>query len=160
MTIDEQVENLKELGLVINDEETVKEFLNDVSYFRLIKAYGIGLKKKNDNYNQGVTFDMIKELYLFNCNFRQALFAQIEKVEINLRCQIANHFSYKYGNFGYGDAANFENEDYHSHFLAEINSEVDRNSKSAFVKNFRNNYETDKIPMYALIDIVQFRNFI
>lgn len=46
MTIDEQVENLKELGLVINDEETVKEFLNDVSYFRLIKAYSIGLKKK------------------------------------------------------------------------------------------------------------------
>ena len=38
MTIDEQVENLKELGLVINDEEAVKEFLNDVSYFRLIKA--------------------------------------------------------------------------------------------------------------------------
>ena len=41
MTIDEQVENLKELGLVINDEEAVKEFLNDVSYFRLIKAYSI-----------------------------------------------------------------------------------------------------------------------
>ena len=156
MTIDEQVENLKELGLVINDEEAVKEFLNDVSYFRLIKAYSIGLKKKNDNYNQGVTFDMIKELYLFNCNFRQALFAQIEKVEINLRCRIANHFSYKYGNFGYEDAANFENEDYHSHFLAEINSEVDRNSKSAFVKNFRNNYETDKIPMYALIELFSF----
>ena len=41
MTIDEQVENLKELGLVINDEGEVKEFLNDVSYFRLIKAYSI-----------------------------------------------------------------------------------------------------------------------
>ena len=44
MTIDEQVENLKELGLVINDEGEVKEFLNDVSYFRLIKAYSICLK--------------------------------------------------------------------------------------------------------------------
>ena len=41
MTIDEQVENLKELGLVINDEEAVKEFLNDVPYFRLIKAHSI-----------------------------------------------------------------------------------------------------------------------
>lgn len=79
MTIDEQVENLKELGLVINDEETVKEFLNDVSYFRLIKAYGIGLKKKNDNYNQGVTFDMIKELYLFNCNLDRHCLLKLKK---------------------------------------------------------------------------------
>ena len=129
MSIDEQVENLKELGLIINNEESVKEFLNDVSYFRLIKAYSIGLKKKNDKYNQGITFDMIKELYLFNCNFRQALFAQIEKVEINLRCRIANHFSCKYGNFGYEDASNFENADYHVHFLTEINNEVDRISQ-------------------------------
>ena len=57
MSVDEQVENLKELGLIIDDEEEVKAFLNDVSYFRLIKAYSIGLKKKNDKYNQGVKFE-------------------------------------------------------------------------------------------------------
>jgi len=156
MSIEEQVENLKTLGLIINDEESVKEFLNDVSYFRLIKAYSIGLKKKNDIYNQGITFEMIKELYLFNCNFRQALFAQIEKVEINLRCRISNYFSCKYGNFGYEDSANFKDAGYHIHFLNEIKSEVDRNSKATFVKNFRNNYETDKIPLYALIELFSF----
>ena len=156
MSIDGQIENLKQLGLIINDEEAAKNFLNDVSYFRLIKAYSIGLKKRNDKYNQGITFDMIKELYLFNCNFRQALFAQIEKVEINLRCRIANYFSCKYGNFGYEDSSNFENADYHINFLSEINSEVERNSKSPFVKNFRNNYKTDKLPMYALIELFSF----
>ena len=52
------------VGNCIIDDEAVKEFLNDVSYFRLIKAYSIGLKKKNDKYNQGIAFDMIKELYL------------------------------------------------------------------------------------------------
>ena len=40
--------------------------------------------------------------------------------------------------------------------MTEINSEVDRNSKAAFVKNFRNNYETDEIPMYALIELFSF----
>ncbi len=156
MSIDEQVKNLKELGLIINNEEEVKEFLNDVSYFRLIKAYSIGLKKKNDKYNQGIKFETIKELYLFNCNFRQALFAQIEKVEINLRCRISNYFSCKYGNFGYEEASNFENAEYHSSFLVEINNEIDRNSKAAFVKNFRKNYETDKLPLYALIELFSF----
>ena len=63
MTIDEQVENLKSLGLIINDEDYAKKILNDISYFRLIKAYSLGFKPKNGNY--------IVELYLFNANFRQ-----------------------------------------------------------------------------------------
>ena len=42
MTIDEQVENLKSLGLIINDEEYAKKILNDISYFRLVKAYSYG----------------------------------------------------------------------------------------------------------------------
>ena len=37
MTIDEQIENLKEKGLVIQDEEYARSILNDISYFRLIK---------------------------------------------------------------------------------------------------------------------------
>ena len=36
---------------------------------------------------------------MFNANFRQAIFAQIEKVEVNLRCRIANYFSVKYGDY-------------------------------------------------------------
>ena len=32
MTIDEQVENLKSIGLIVNDEEYAKKILNDISY--------------------------------------------------------------------------------------------------------------------------------
>lgn len=34
MTIDEQIENLKEIGLLIENEEYAKRILNDISYFR------------------------------------------------------------------------------------------------------------------------------
>ena len=37
MTIDEQIENLKSLGLIINDEDKAKDFLNDVSYLDLLR---------------------------------------------------------------------------------------------------------------------------
>ena len=47
MSVDKQVENLKTLGLIINDEEYAKRILNDISYFRLIKAYSLGFKPKN-----------------------------------------------------------------------------------------------------------------
>ena len=33
LSIEEQIDNLKELGLVIDDEEKAKSLLNDISYF-------------------------------------------------------------------------------------------------------------------------------
>lgn len=52
MTIDEQIENLKSLGLIIENEEYAKKILNDISYFRLIKAYSLGFKPKNRKYEK------------------------------------------------------------------------------------------------------------
>ena len=63
MTIDEQIENLKAIGLIVADEEYAKKILNDISYFRLIKAYSLNLKEKNGNYRDKVTFEQIVELY-------------------------------------------------------------------------------------------------
>lgn len=54
MTVEEQIENLKSLGLIIDNEDEVKDFLNDISYFRLIKGFSIGLKKRNDIYTMKV----------------------------------------------------------------------------------------------------------
>lgn len=53
LPVDEQIKNLCDLGLIIDDEEYAKSLLNDVSYFRLIKAYSLGLKPKNGRYNEG-----------------------------------------------------------------------------------------------------------
>ena len=156
MSVDEQIKNLKSIGLIINDEALAYEFLNDVSYFRLIKAFSLGLKEKNGFYDEGVTIEHIIELYLFNCNFRQLLFSQIEKIEVNLRCRIANYFSAKYGVLGYEYEANFENKEYHDALLKDIVLEIERNRKSPFVKNFMINYQEGKIPFYALIELFSF----
>ena len=81
MTIDEQVENLKSIGLIV-DEEYAKKILNDISYFRLVKAYSLDLKPKNGYYDKQTTFKEIVDLYLFNANFRQIIFPEIEKVRL------------------------------------------------------------------------------
>lgn len=156
MSIDEQVENLKSLGLIINNEDYAKHFLNDVSYFRLIKAYNLGLKRKNSNYSDNITFEQLVELYLFNANFRQLLFSQIERVEVNLRCRIANYFSCNYGVLGYEDTNNFADSEYHKEFLNDIYEELERNRKSPFVRNFQNNYVDRKLPLYALVELFSF----
>lgn len=156
MTIEEQVQNLKGIGLLITDEEYAKKILNDISYFRLIKAYSLGLKVKNGSYVSGTTFEQIVELYLFNANFRQITFAQIEKIEVNMRCRIANYFAEKYGVLGYLDPNNFSDQVYHSIFLNDIEDEIRRNSKAPFVRNFKDNYEGGELPIYALTEIFSF----
>lgn len=156
MNIDEQIENLKAIGLTINNEDYARQILNDISYFRLIKAYGLGLKEKNANFDKCISFEQIVELYLFNANFRQLLFTMIERIEVNLRCRVANHFSHTYGVLGYEEPTNFDNSVYHKEFLNDINEEIARNSKSPFVKNFQNNYVDGKIPFYALVELFSF----
>ena len=156
LTVDEQIENLKSINLTIGDEDFAKRFLNDVSYFRFIKAYSLNLKPKNGNYYDGVTFEQLVELYLFNANFRQLLFTQIEKVEINLRCRVANYFSSTYGVRGYKDSMNFSNMSYHEMFLTDIQNEINRNKHTPFIKNFRYNYSNGDIPFDALVEIFSF----
>ena len=156
MSIEEQVENLKEIGLIIEDENYAKKILNDISYFRLIKAYSLNLKTRNGKYNEGITFNQLVQLYLFNANLRQMLFTQIEKIEVNMRCRVANYISQQYGVLGYKDAGNFADASYHDEFMKEINLEISRNAKAPFVKNFRDNYEGGELPMYALVEVFSF----
>jgi len=156
MTIDEQVENLKSIGLIVDDEEYAKKILNDISYFRLVKAYSLNLKPKNGCYDKQTTFKEIVALYLFNANFRQIIFPEIEKVEINVRCRVANFFAEQYGVLGYLQAENFADENYHAQFLKDINEEIGRNSKAPFVRNFRENYEGGNLPIYALVEVFSF----
>ena len=156
MGIEEQIENLKSKNLIIENESEAHKFLNDVSYFRLIKAYSLGLKDKNANYRDQASFDLIKELYLFNSNFRHLLFPQIEKVEINLRCRFGKYFSLKYGVLGYLDSNNFVDIDRHSDFIKDAIREISYNNKAPFIKNFQQNYDGAQVPFYALLEVISF----
>ena len=156
MTIDEQISNLREKGMIIKNEDYAKSLLNDASYFRLIKAYSLGLKEENGNYHENVRFEDVVSLYSFNSNFRQQVFLQIEKVEINMRCRLSNYFCDKYGVLGYEDLNNFVSAVHHDELLDDIQREVSRNKKAPFVKNFLNNYMDGKIPLYALVELFSF----
>lgn len=156
LNVADQIVNLKEKGLIFKDDDRAYEFLNDVSYFRLIKAYSLGLKDPNGRYRDNASFELIQELYLFNSDFRHLLFPQIEKVEVNLRCRLGNYFSKKYGVLGYLNPDNFFDIDRHNDFLEDIRREIAYNSNSPFVKNFHENYSGGQLPFYALLEVITF----
>ncbi len=46
ISIENQVKNLIDLGLLVEDKTYAKKILGRISYYRLIKAYSITLKKR------------------------------------------------------------------------------------------------------------------
>ncbi len=153
--LDNQIENLISLGLIIEDREYAKSVLKRVSYYRLIKAYSITLKK-DGKYIDGTKFENIVELYLFDMELRHILFSLIEHIEVYLRALITNYFSMKYGNFGYKNINNYKNKENQERILNDLDREIKRNEKSPFIKNFKENYEDGKIPLYAAIEVASF----
>jgi abortive infection bacteriophage resistance protein len=157
LDINEQIENLRSKGLIVDDEDYAHSILSDISYFRLIKAYSLGLKTRNGDYYENVRFEDVVQLYLFDSNFRQTIFPQIEKIEINLRCRLSNYFSGKYGVIGYENADNFAvTDDVFQDFFNEIQKEINRKKRTPFIINFQDNYIDGKIPMYALVEVMSF----
>ena len=106
ISISKQIENLISLGLEIEDKDYAKSVLNRVSYYRIVKAYSITLKE-NGKYIDGITFENIVDLYLFDMELRHILFSLMEYIEVYLRAVITNYFSLKYGDFVYKDLNNY-----------------------------------------------------
>lgn len=156
LDIDQQIQNLRQNGLQIKDEEFAKTVLNEVSYYRLIKAYGLEYKKRNASFSANTTFEHIIYLYKFDLKFRHQIFQQIETVEIMLRCRLGNYLSSKYGIHGYMNGTIFANPALHPNFIYEVNEALRRNANSPFVTNFRKNYVPDSPPFYALVEILSF----
>lgn len=152
ISIDKQIENLVSLGLEIEDTSYAKDVLNRVSYYCLIKAYSITLKE-DGRYIEGTTFENIVELYLFDMEFRHILFSLIEHIEVYLRAVITNYYSLEYGNFGYKNLNNYGKNNYQKNTLDELEREINRNRKSPFIRNFKDNYEGGEIPLYAAIEV-------
>ena len=153
--VNDQIENLISLDLQIEDKDYAKSVLSRVSYYRIVKAYSITLKE-NGKYIEGTTFENIVDLYLFDMELRHILFSLIEHIEVYLRAVITNYFSLKYGNFGYKNLSNYKEKNYQIGILKELEKEINRNKKSLFIQNFKENYEGGEIPLYAAIEVASF----
>jgi abortive infection bacteriophage resistance protein len=156
MTVDEQIKNLKDLHLIIDDEEEAKETLNRISYYRLIKAYGTSLKNRGTGvYKKKASFNDIVKMYEFDNALRYMLFPEFEKIEITLRCRITNHFSVKYGSLGYLDANNFGGNYTDLRTRMDLAIENAANN-SPSIKHFIDEYRNGAVPLYAAIEVFSF----
>lgn len=101
-TIEEQIQKLKDRGLIIEDEKKAKEVLLDVGYYRLgsyLFPCEITYPNKVDRTHKlkaCTHFEDALALYYFDSDLRILLLKYITRIEINLRTYITYFVSNQY----------------------------------------------------------------
>jgi abortive infection bacteriophage resistance protein len=104
LTYTEQVQLLKSRGLQIEDVTRAERYLGEISYYRL-SAYYIPFCKTKDRFTEGVSFEQILDLYLFDRELRLIIFNAIERIEVAFRAQIIYQLAHKYNDSHWQDNA-------------------------------------------------------
>ena len=138
-TYNQQIEKLRSRGCQVTDVSFCSKVLSQINYYRL-SAYFLPFKKPDGNYLPGTDFNDIYQIYEFDRELRNLLFAAIEEVEIYLRSQFAYFHAHKYGATGYLSAANYNTRHRHDKFQQLIEAEIQNNRKVLFVQHHLANY--------------------
>lgn len=97
-TINEQLNILKERGLIIEDELSAEETLLRENYFFIMGYRHLFMKSTKENkFIPGTTFGEIYALFQFDRNFRNIIFKNILVIENQLKSVTSYQLSKKYG---------------------------------------------------------------
>ena len=97
-TINEQVEILKDKGLIIEDELEAKEILLRENYFFIMGYRHLFMSRNNKiKFISGTTFNEVYALFEFDRNFRNIIFKNALVIENQLKSVISYQLSKKYG---------------------------------------------------------------
>lgn len=146
LTIQEQVDQWVDRGLVVTDRTKAEHFLSVISYYRL-SAYSLPfqLGSNDHRFRLGTTFDDILNLYSFDRELRLLVMDAIERLEVALRTQITNHMSVTYNPHWYLDKNLFKANYNHTELINHINTEINRN-KEKFLEHYQRKYCNPSLP--------------
>lgn len=160
-THDEQIDLLRQRGMIIEDPDVATKWLQEVGYYRLSlythhfrTANGRG--EKQSRFHDGTTFEEIVSLYIFDRELRYRVFSGIEKIEVSLRARMGYHLG------GYGPGAHLDP----SHFRStRKHAELLRTFQGRFNRALAGNDEValhhqahygGHLPFWVLTDLLDF----
>ena len=160
--LDEQINILRDKGLVIDDEKYAKEVLLRENYF-FLNGYRHPFMKSRDNkvYIEGTKFEEQYSLFLFDRALRNILFKNILVIENNLKSVISYQLSKKYGykEKDYLNPNNFNNTFEKRKQVSDLLGKIKRQVKSnvpqhSATMHYLNNY--GYIPLWVLVKVLSF----
>lgn len=161
-TLDEQIEILKNRGLVINDIDGTKRLLLRENYFFINGYRHIFLKNRNGNeFIKGTTFEELYAVFQFDRNFRNILFKNLLIVENNLKSILSYCLSKKYGikEKDYLKLSNFSQDIKKIRQVNDVLSKIKRQIKlngrqHSATLHYLSNY--GYVPLWILVKLLSF----
>lgn len=156
LDFEEQLELLRKNGLAFLNEQKALHTLRHISYFRL-KSYLMPFMsdKSTHTFKQGATFETAYELYKFDSRLRKLIAAELEKIEVSVRTQMACILAQDAGIYWFADSANFQNSHRHTATLACIKAELERSDDDQIL-HFKALYDNPFPPAWMTMEISSF----
>ncbi len=160
--LQEQVDILKERGLVIKDEEATKKILLKENYFFINGYRHMFTKQKgSDIFLEGTTFEELYAVFNFDRRIRNIFFKNLLIVENNIKSVISYQLSKKYGyrEKDYLNADNFNQDPLRRRQVNDVISKMKRQIRVNGEKHTATMHYINKygyIPMWILVKVLSF----
>lgn len=164
LTYEEQLEKLISHGVLIDDSKKDKylEILSKTNYYRFTGyALQYRLTENDSDYVDGLSFEQIHAIYLFDEELRNVLRKYIEKAEIYYRAKISYGFVLSKCTDKPYDQHYDENNYYNKKGIKEVmdsfSKEKNYYKDSLIVKHHKAMY-SDKMPLWVMVELMSFSN--
>ncbi|WP_291119012.1 Abi family protein [Flavobacterium sp. UBA6135] len=152
-SIIEQIELLKQRGMLFYNEETAPHFLENISYYRL-KGYWWEMQfdKINHIFNADSYFENVIDLYNFDRHLRLIMFDAIERIEVALRTKLIYHLSLSFGPLWYLKFDIFTDGINQMSIAGHLSNEISR-SKEQFIVEHKNNHKNELLEAWKCLEV-------
>jgi abortive infection bacteriophage resistance protein len=160
LTLDEQINFLKNQGLIIEDPKIAKYVLIVVGYYRL-SGYLLPFKSQHQHqsprqFKPKTSFDQIWQLYQFDRELRLLTLDAIEKIEVAFRSTISNVTSIEFNPFWYTDQSYHRDKTSYLALMKNI-KKVMHEKNETFIKHYVKKYHEPKYPpIWIIIETLSF----
>lgn len=161
-TIDEQLEILKNKGLIIHDIDKTKDILLRENYFFINGYRSLFLKSEvNKTFIEGTTFDELYAMFYFDRQIRNIIFKNVLIVENNLKSILSYVVSKNRGfkEKNYLNPANFVKNPKQSRQVNDLLKKMARQIKTngtqhSATSHYLSHY--DYIPLWVVVKVLSF----
>jgi len=167
LTYAQQADQLIARGMA-GDRDLIISRLQAVSYYRL-SGYWYPFRLANpadpstrlDRFRDGTTFAEVWNRYAFDRRLRLLVMDAIERVEVEVRSQLAYHHSHRYGAFAYAmdpqSLPSLRPSERRVRYLEDCDKQY-RQAKETFVEHFRKKYGDQHacLPVWMACEVMTF----
>lgn len=141
-TIQQQIDSLKEKGLLFVNEERAKEKLERYGYYNIVNSYKEPYQNVVDGkrkYIEGTTFEQLYSIFTLDHNLRNSIMAGMLELEESLRAAVAEVIAVRFG-VDHNEYLKFRN--YRDRYSSNPKFSLD-----SILGKLRNNVGSDKDPI-------------